>query len=1016
MARTIRDEQLKLTVVINGDAAKNELFELEQSQHKLRNANKELLVEKTKLERQGKKETEQYRQLTTQIKSNNDQLKQNETRMKELRNQIGITGLTLAQLKQKANELRLSLRNMTPGSAEFNRLQAELKQVNTQISKVNINAKATGMSIGKLADGFNKYFTMITAGIATFTGVILGFSQMIKGSGELSDKLADVQKTTGLTAKEVRGLAQDLKSINTRSSRAELLDLARIAGKLGVTGKSDILGFVRAADQLNVALSEDLGGNAEEAIRQVGKLVDVFKVGNEFGLEQGMLKVGSAINALGAASTANEAYLIEFAKRVGGVATQADISIDNVLGLAATLDQLGQTSEVSSTALSKVIVNMFKDTSDYAKIAGISIEEFTQLLNADANEAFIRFLDGLNGNNDGLSVMSKRLDELDLDGSRAIGVLATLSKNTEILRKQQKLSNEEFEKGTSLTNEFNTKNENLAATLDKIGKRLAGMFINSKVMTGIDNMVRGFARLIGVNESQLKIIQREREEVHLLVFELSNANTSEQRRAEILTQLNNISPTLVAGLSSENIEVKKLVTNLKAYNEEALQRLSIAAIDEKTASKMLEVDKLNESRARSFTAVGEAMMQMDQELATSNKDIDQKFSEFEKILNEHYKEQYQIMKDNEMIINGQIVHNLAYDAASQKLLEIGTLMKNINNYRVTGVQLEQEGNILEEYEKQKESLRAILNIKRDVNLNIPDDQPTEEPTFTSTGDTKAFQKELEERKKLLQDYYSSIEKLIDDNFAKSLSKSDQELLAIDRKYEDLYAKAQAAGQSTEELQLMHAEELALKQKEIEELTQQEILNIKQKYGIDVTEELMNIELDQLQLHYEQKLLNEEEFQAAKANIEEKYSQISDKKSQSWEQKRFQSEKDIIDARIRMREAATNAFITLVGQESAVGTALFLFQKAFAIADIIKSASVAKAQIAANLAAIPRIVPPGLPNPMFGLALASSAAQQAALKASTIANIAEIVATTIPKLVTQFASGKYDVIGDSDGIK
>lgn len=1017
MARTIRDEQLKLTVVINGDAAKKELLDLEQAQRKLRDVNKDLQAEKSKLDKAGQQESARYKEITAQIKANNAELKTNDLRMKELRNQIGITGLTLSQLQQKAKELRLSLRNMTPGSAEFKRLQAELQQVNAQISKVNLNAKTTGMSIGKMADGFNKYFGMITAGIATFTGVVLGFKQMIQGAGELSDKLADVQKTTGLTSKEVKMLAQDLKSINTRSSRAELLDLARIAGKLGVTGRADILGFVRAADQLNVALSEDLGGDAEEAIRQVGKLVDVFKVGDDFGLEQGMLKVGSAINALGAASTANEAYLIEFAKRVGGVATQANISIDQVLGLGATLDQLGQTSEVSSTALSKLFVDMFSDAGNYAKIAGMSVEEFTQLLNTNANEAFIRFLDGLNGNNDGLAVMSKRLDELDVDGSRAVGVLATLSKNTDILRQQQQLSNEEFAKGTSLTNEFNVKNENLAATLDKIGKRLAGMFINSDIMDGIDNLVRGFAKLIGVNESQTKVIQREREEVNRLVFELSNANTSEARRAEILTQLNNISPTLVDGLSKENIEIQKLVSNLKAYNEEALQRLSLASIDEKAAAKMLEIDKLNKSRADSFSLVGEAMMKMDQDLATSSKTVEEKFSDFEKVLSDTYKEQYRIMKENEIIgPDGKFLNTLDYETANARLQEIVKLKSNIANFRTTSDQLQKEGDILAEYEKQKEALRSILNIKRDVNLKIDDD---DDGTPTATGFvapamTKEMEKELEKQKKLLEDYYTSINKLIDDNYAKTLSKSDQELLAIDRKYEDLYAKAEAANQSTDELQQMHAEELAAKQKEIEERTQQEILQIKQQYGIDVTQELMNLEIAQLQAYYDQKIISEEEFQLAKANIAEKYAQITDKKSMEWDNKRLQAEQQVSDARIRMRESATNALIALVGQESAVGTALFLFQKAFAIADVVKNAAAAKAQIAANLAKIPVIIPPGVPNPMFAVAAAASAAQGAAVKMNTMASIAEIVATTVPRFVKQFAAGKYDVIGARDG--
>ncbi|NCC33480.1 MAG: phage tail tape measure protein [Chloroflexia bacterium] len=211
----------------------------------------------------------------------------------------------------------------------------------------------------------------------------------------------------------------------------------------------------------------DLGGDVEESVNQLGKLTEIFKLKQEFGTEQALLKVGSAINSLGAASTANEGYMVEFAKRVAGVAPQADISIQKVLGLAATLDQLGQTSEVSSTVFAAVIPDMFKDTGKYAQIAGMGVDEFAKLLKVDANQAFIAFLNGLNGNNAGLGEMATKLDGLGLEGKRSISVLGVLAANTDLLRQQQQLANVEFARGTSLTQEYNTKNNNAQAELDQ---------------------------------------------------------------------------------------------------------------------------------------------------------------------------------------------------------------------------------------------------------------------------------------------------------------------------------------------------------------------------------------------------------------------------------------------------------------------------------------------------------------------------------------------------------------------
>jgi TP901 family phage tail tape measure protein len=200
--------------------------------------------------------------------------------------------------------------------------------------------------------------------------------------------------------------------------------------------------------------------------------VDIFKLKDEFGMEQSLLKVGSAINSLGAASTANEPYLVEFSKRLAGVAPSVGMSIQNVFGLAATLDQLGQTSEVSSTVISQILPKMFKDTATFAGIASMKLSDFTELLNTDANEALLRVLSGLKGNDEGFSKLVQSLGDIGLEGKRTISVLGVLANNTDLIRSQQAFANEEFEKGTSILDEFNVKNNTARASLDKAIKSI----------------------------------------------------------------------------------------------------------------------------------------------------------------------------------------------------------------------------------------------------------------------------------------------------------------------------------------------------------------------------------------------------------------------------------------------------------------------------------------------------------------------------------------------------------------
>lgn len=384
----------------------------------------------------------------------------------------------ISSVRKEMYKLTNEQSRMTIGSKEYMAHAAKIKQLKGIMNKHNADLRQTEkswFSLKKAADGFNKYFGMITAGLASFAGVAISIKSAVTEYAKFDDKLSDVMKTTGLTKDQVNSLNKELEKLDTRTAQENLLDLARVAGKLGITAEDEILGFVRAADKINVALAEDLGGNTEDAINQLGKLVDIFKLKDEFGMEDSLLKIGSAINSLGAAGTANELYLVEFSKRVAGIAPSAGVSIEQILGLGATLDELGQTSEVSGTTYAKVIGGMFKDTTMYARIAGMEVKDFTDLLNTDANEAFIKVLEGAKGSGTGFAELATNLSDLGLDGARSTAVLGVLANNIDKLREKQAFATAEFEKGTSILDEYNIKNTNAQAELEKARKAFAKM-------------------------------------------------------------------------------------------------------------------------------------------------------------------------------------------------------------------------------------------------------------------------------------------------------------------------------------------------------------------------------------------------------------------------------------------------------------------------------------------------------------------------------------------------------------
>lgn len=477
MAKTIRDEDLRLNIIINGDDGRKQIGELERALHDT-NAKLETLYEKRKkLEGQGKQDTQAYRSLSAQIGKTEKAVDGYREKLAALRRQQSINTMTLSELTSHINRVRTQLSKVDPGTPLWKQLNAELKKSSARLAELRAQAKVTGGTICTMAERVNRYIGLITAGFASLTAVFSGVSRAKAMFQEWDEAIADAMKTTQLSRGEMLELDQALKKLDTRTSQNNLLGLARIAGKLGIEGKDNILQFVSAADKINIALGEDLGDNAEDAIREIGKLVDIFSLSQEFGLEQAMLKTGSAINSLGMASTANEGYIVEFMKRVAGIATNADISIDKMLGLAATLDKYGQMSETSSTAIGQTLMGMFRRTDEFARVAGMSVKEFTQLLNTDANEALIRVLEGVNRGGDGMITVVKALDSLHLQGQRASSVLGTLAQHSEELRNQQMLANQAFTEGTSIIDEANIKNTTATAIMEKRKKDFVDMAV-----------------------------------------------------------------------------------------------------------------------------------------------------------------------------------------------------------------------------------------------------------------------------------------------------------------------------------------------------------------------------------------------------------------------------------------------------------------------------------------------------------------------------------------------------------
>ena len=450
---SLKIDKVQLEIIMKADSARAEMLKLDDEAKRIQKSMKGL-----------KKDSEEY------IRKN-EELSRVKLKMQELRNQIGLTGMTMRELQQRSKELQLQLRNLDPRSPRYAEYRAELDRVNNRMRELRGGAQQTETSLSRLANGFNKYFAIGAAAVASITGLSMTFRKLAEDVAHMDDVYSDVMKTTGMTRDQVLALNEDLKKIDTRTGREELNKLASEAGKIGRSSKKDILDFVDAGNQIRVALGEDLG---EDAIKNIGKMVGVFQSSTDqlkgIGLKEQMLAVGSAVNELGASSTASEPYLVSFAGRMGGVSKQAKISMADILGYASALDQDMQQVEMSATALQTFIMKLMGDPAKFAKLAGLEVKEFTNLLNTDTNAAMKEILRTLNDKG-GFQALIPIFQEMGLDGARATGVLSAMAGSIDKIDEAQRVANQSMADGISITNEYNIKNNNLAAQLEKAKKR-----------------------------------------------------------------------------------------------------------------------------------------------------------------------------------------------------------------------------------------------------------------------------------------------------------------------------------------------------------------------------------------------------------------------------------------------------------------------------------------------------------------------------------------------------------------
>ena len=409
---------------------------------------------------------------------------------------------TFTALNREVRTLSRELRNLTPGTEEFQQRAAQLREAQAHFNRVRDEINQVNGAINQTATSTSRFGDIVRG---VFTGnLITGFFSSFVGKAresvdellKVSDLMTGVEKTTGLASEEVRELWNEFDNLNTRTSKQELLNIAQIGGRLGITDKEQIKEFTEEIDKIYVALGDSFQGGLEEVTTKVGKLKNLFEETRDQNYGEALNAIGSALNELGANGSSSEQNITDFATRIGALPAVLKPSIEKTLGLGAAFEESGIDAEVASSGYSRFMSVAGNNIATFAKQMKITTKEASELFNTHPEEFFLRFGESLKGL--GAEQTAGVLKGLKLNTLEVQKALGTAGDNADRFRSLMNLSGQAMQDGTSIQNEFNKVNENTAAIWEKIKKVFAETFTSDTMAQWFGGLIKLLGWLTGV--------------------------------------------------------------------------------------------------------------------------------------------------------------------------------------------------------------------------------------------------------------------------------------------------------------------------------------------------------------------------------------------------------------------------------------------------------------------------------------------------------------------------------------
>lgn len=425
---------------------------------------------------------EQLKVYQERLKGAEEALSKSERAFEKVKGEIYNTGNAITDTETAMNNANAEIKEM---EAELGKLESRWYRGGVAMQNFAQNAQGAAQSVERLGDGLTGSVTTPLIGLG---------AAATKATIDFESAFAGVRKTVNATGEDTEkffsGLSDDVIDMSKRLATGanDISDVMAIAGQLGIANK-ELQSFTETI--IRLGMSTDMAG--EDAASSMARFANITGMAQDkFG------KMGATLVYLGNNFATTESEIMNMAVRIAAAGKQVGLSEPQILGFSAALSSLGLEAEAGGSAFSKALKKMETAVAtgsdaltDFAKVAGMTREEFSTLWKENPAAAFEAFVAGLSRMDESGIGAIATLEEIGITELRLSDTLLRTANATELLTNAQNAANTAWEEGTALIQESDTRLQTTASRLENIKNKLiaAGIGLGETMAPEIERVV-----------------------------------------------------------------------------------------------------------------------------------------------------------------------------------------------------------------------------------------------------------------------------------------------------------------------------------------------------------------------------------------------------------------------------------------------------------------------------------------------------------------------------------------------